>query len=145
MDFFTLYHFLNHGELDIKIPTDIIREYIWPMLSFPHQGRCGYDTQYKNICLKDLPSLEMWYGPKIIYNLKRVKPLFHPTTNFNYPATVKFMYVLKYSKKHPNEYINILEYTTLLPSEFNYKNNCLDMKEFSTRLREIYHLPLLTN
>lgn len=149
MDFITLYHILTHGSCDVKIPAELIIEYIWPLLSFPHQGRRGHDTRKKNICLKQLPSIEMWTGPKIIYNRERLGPLFRPTLTFNYPATVKFMYTLKYSKKYPKEYIIILEYVTLQPSDFEYSEEddkkILCWNEFSSRLREIYHFPLLNN
>ena len=149
MDFLRLYHILTHGTCRVKIPTELITEYIWPMLSFPHQGRAGYEIRNKNKCLKQLPSLEMWSGPKIIYKTERLGPLFHPAITYNYPATVKFMYTLKYYKKYPNEYINILEYVTLQPSDFEYTKvsdeKILYWKDFSAKLREIYHLPLLNN
>lgn len=141
MDFFTLMRILNNKKGAVKLPMDIIREYLWPMLSHPHQGRFGYETKKKNQCLKHLPKLELWTGPKIIYNLKRLEPLFDLTKSYKYPATIKFMYTLKYSKKYPNEYINILEYVTLKPSDFIYTNNSLDMGHFSSRIREIYALP----
>ena len=141
MNFFTISYILTNKGGGVKLPADILREYIWPMLSYPHQGRFGRETKKKNICLKELPSLEMWSGPKIIYNRERLTPLFRPTLSHNYPATVKFMYILKYSKKYPNQYINILEYVTLRPCDFVYTNNSLDMGEFSSRIREIYALP----
>ena len=149
MDYFTLYHIFTHSSCRVKIPIELITEYIWPMLSFPHQGRRGYDIRKKNICLKQLPSLQTWSGPKIIYNTNRLEPILHPNICYDYPATVKFIYILKYSKKHPNEYINIQEYVTLHPSDFEYKSDSykktLYWNDFSTKIREIYHLPLLNN
>lgn len=127
------------------LPIDIIRQNIWPMLSYPHEGRvdfCKEQLKLKNACLKQLPSLEMWSGPKIIYNLERLKHLFDLTCHKNYPPSVKFMYILKYSKKYPNEYINILEYVTLTPQDFEYINNEIIMNSFTTKIREIYHEPL---
>ena len=64
MDFFTLMRILTNKKGAVKLPMDIIREHLWPMLSYPHQGRFGRETKKKNICLKQLPSLEMWSGPK---------------------------------------------------------------------------------
>lgn len=81
-----------------KIPQDIITTHVWPLVSFPHQGRIENNTKLKNQCIRHLPKLTIFNGPKVIYNLKNAP-------NFK----IKFVYCVYHSTKYKNRYITIHE------------------------------------
>ena len=118
-----------------KLPNDIIIHYLWPMLSFPHQGRSEFSlsqVNLKNSCVQELPRRRSSYGPQIIYNFARRKPLpipvQHSVQHSESHSFVKFIYSIHHSKKFPNRYINILEHFIIdrERTENNIKKNICD-------------------
>ena len=70
---------------------DVFTQFIWPLLSHPHQGRKGLLVGEKNKCIASLPKLECSFGPKIIFyykvmykNLKVRKKCFSNHITINY-------------------------------------------------------------
>ena len=80
------------------MPQDIIVAHLWPLISFPHQGRIENNTKLKNQCIRHLPKLTIFNGPKVIYNLKNTTTL-----------KIKFIYCVYHSTKYKNRYITVHE------------------------------------
>lgn len=141
MNFFDLALTLNHAAPTPTCPTiphDIIKEYIWPMLSYRHQGRCGYPISKMNDCLDYLPKKYEAIGPKIIYKKSPRSTTDPSLENSNSDIVhVKFIYRVKHSKKNDNLYINIIEWVQLTRNDFQ-QCDANDWHEFNNHMRKLY-------
>ena len=106
------------------IPNDIIVQYLWPLLSHPHQGRLNKNIGDMNRCIKQLPRRTTnVIGPKVIYQLLHKPADYNEEHQAPFPrASVKFVYSLQplsfKRRRYPQRYINIIEYILLNDKAF---------------------------
>jgi hypothetical protein len=118
-----------------NIPQDIITSHLWPLVSFPHQGRIEFNTQKKNTkimnkCIKRLPKLNIFNGPKIIYNLN----------NPNMIPKIRFVYSIYHSTKYKHRYITVHETVNpKTPMSLTSQFEGTSWDNFTTKLRKIYY------
>ena len=84
------------------IPSSIWREYLWDFLVYPHERKNKHIKNY-NKCLKTLPKLEYFAGPRIIF-------MSSPSAK---QRLVKLIYKLNHSINNPNARILIIEYVLI--------------------------------
>lgn len=87
------------------VHSSIWREYLWDFLVYPHEHNSKDKKKY-NKCLKTLPKLEYFVGPRIIFTSAT-------KSDINNKRVVKLIYKLYHSIKNPNARILIIEYVLI--------------------------------
>jgi hypothetical protein len=105
----------NKGWNKPFVGKEIWREYLWDFLVYPHQSKQQKTIKY-NECIKTLPKLEYFTGPRIIYNSAQRLGFIPFGRN---KSLVKFVYKLKHSNVTPVTRILIIEYAFIDYSDDN--------------------------
>ena len=118
---------------------DVFTQFIWPLLSHPHQGRKGLLVGEKNKCIASLPKLECSFGPKIIfYYNKNTIDEGKEESDSNICCKIKFIYKLHHASRDPSNYINIIEHMSIGSNIFVGKVWVPHWNNFTALLREMY-------
>lgn len=97
---------------NVFIGDEIWREHLWDFLVYPHQSKQKKTITY-NKCIIDLPKLEYFTGPRIIYNSAQRLGYIPNRTTDNNKYLVKFIYKLNHSTHSVNSRILIIEYVLI--------------------------------